>query len=454
MDVKRFILQTGLFFLFLISLLFFFKTEIFAYKIEIDPPDSYAGQPSSAPHYLDPPCKGEEGCDNFAIPSENTETVYVTFDGLSKGEKYKYCLANNNDCNDLNDYISLKETAEIDSNGSLTFPLCADGKSKLKLAKDFDPKDTNDLKNAKNFHCSDKDFFWGQHTYRIQLFTEDNNLIEIAPIYIAHYYPQVILNDVPIEISTGDIEDENNSQKIEITPETFIKIQIKGMRRPFDNEGRNNYKVEVAREESSSHLWGYQCVTVKKDKGISEVANINNNPEGIKLPKGNYVLKINERINEGNPLHSRCNAGYSYYYIGFRVDEKESGITYVSVDPHGEDLKRVEKTYRIPPIPCVGRLDSSGCTKIKTAIGEIDTTPMGFVKSVFGLVLGAAGGLALLLIIYSGYMLIESRGNAEKLEAAREQLISAVIGLLFIIFSLVAVEIIGVDILNLPGFGR
>jgi len=44
--------------------------------------------------------------------------------------------------------------------------------------------------------------------------------------------------------------------------------------------------------------------------------------------------------------------------------------------------------------------------------------------------------------------------HPEALKDARDQLISAIIGLIFIIFSLVILQIIGVDILRIPGFGN
>ena len=59
-----------------------------------------------------------------------------------------------------------------------------------------------------------------------------------------------------------------------------------------------------------------------------------------------------------------------------------------------------------------------------------------------------------LIIIYSGYVLATSQGNKEKIAAARETLTSAILGLLFIIFSIVILEIIGVDILRIPGLTR
>jgi hypothetical protein len=45
-----------------------------------------------------------------------------------------------------------------------------------------------------------------------------------------------------------------------------------------------------------------------------------------------------------------------------------------------------------------------------------------------------------------------SQGNPEKIQAAREQLTAAIVGLMFVVFSLVILQVIGYDILRLPGF--
>jgi len=107
------------------------------------------------------------------------------------------------------------------------------------------------------------------------------------------------------------------------------------------------------------------------------------------------------------------------------------------------------------PPPCANKsFDNNGnCPTINTAIGPIDTDPAGFIKSVFGLLLGVAGGIAVVLIIISGYRLMASQGNPEQVQGAREMLTSAIVGLLFIIFSFVILQIIGVSILQIPGFG-
>lgn len=114
------------------------------------------------------------------------------------------------------------------------------------------------------------------------------------------------------------------------------------------------------------------------------------------------------------------------------------------VDPVIKDQK-----FAIPAPPC--DLSAKTCP---TAFGNISTDPAGFIKSVFTILLSLAGGVALLLIMFSGYRLMTSQGNPERVQAAREQLTSAVVGLLFIIFSVAILQIIGVDILKIPGFTR
>ncbi|OGH02880.1 MAG: hypothetical protein A2798_00425 [Candidatus Levybacteria bacterium RIFCSPHIGHO2_01_FULL_37_17] len=108
----------------------------------------------------------------------------------------------------------------------------------------------------------------------------------------------------------------------------------------------------------------------------------------------------------------------------------------------------------LPDFLCTKESVESGNCTINSAIGGIATTKDGFVKALLGVILSLSGGIALLLIIRSGFHLMTSQGNPEQIQAAKEQLTAAFVGLLFIIFSLVFLEVIGVDILNLPGLGK
>ncbi|HUD44491.1 MAG TPA: pilin [Patescibacteria group bacterium] len=92
------------------------------------------------------------------------------------------------------------------------------------------------------------------------------------------------------------------------------------------------------------------------------------------------------------------------------------------------------------------------CDQIMTAIGGITTDPQGFIRSIFGILLSLSGGVALAIIIYNGYRLLISQGNPEMIKKARENITSGIIGLIFAILSLAILQIIGVNILHIPGF--
>lgn len=88
-----------------------------------------------------------------------------------------------------------------------------------------------------------------------------------------------------------------------------------------------------------------------------------------------------------------------------------------------------------------------------TALGPIDVSnPMSVIMRIFSfaLAIGAAGAIA--VIIFAGYRLLTSRGNKEAIQGARETITAAVVGLLFMVFSLVILSVIAGNILKIPGF--
>lgn len=107
-----------------------------------------------------------------------------------------------------------------------------------------------------------------------------------------------------------------------------------------------------------------------------------------------------------------------------------------------------------PPPPCYAKGENGGCATVRTGLGDIGTNFSDTVSSLFLILLGFAGAVAVILIIFSGYNMMLSEGNPEKVKSARETLTSAIVGLLFILFSGAILQIIGVDILKLPGFGK
>lgn len=124
--------------------------------------------------------------------------------------------------------------------------------------------------------------------------------------------------------------------------------------------------------------------------------------------------------------------------------------------PSGSTCDPKSPAYNPKKCSLGGGLGCGGETKpaIKTAIGCIHTNPGDLIADVLKFALGIGGGLAFLMMILGAFQMLTSAGNPDTLQAGRERLTSAVIGLLIVIFAVLLLQIIGFDILNLPGFGR
>jgi hypothetical protein len=96
-----------------------------------------------------------------------------------------------------------------------------------------------------------------------------------------------------------------------------------------------------------------------------------------------------------------------------------------------------------------------GTGGINTAIGCIDV--LGPIETFLGEILkwavGVGAGIAFLMIIYSGFMIMTATGDPKRMQAGKELLTSAVSGLVLIILSIFILNVIGVDILRLCKFG-
>lgn len=92
------------------------------------------------------------------------------------------------------------------------------------------------------------------------------------------------------------------------------------------------------------------------------------------------------------------------------------------------------------------------CESYESALGAIETDPTKFIARIFAILLSLSGVLVIYFIITAGYKLMMSQGNAEEIQGARETITSAIVGLLFLIFSMIILEVIGISIFHIPGF--
>ncbi len=91
---------------------------------------------------------------------------------------------------------------------------------------------------------------------------------------------------------------------------------------------------------------------------------------------------------------------------------------------------------------------------IWTAVGCIPTDPSDMIKVLLRIGLMISGGVVLLTILAGSFILSTSAGDPKKTTEAKELISSAIIGLVFVIFSVSILQLIGVQILQIPGFGR
>lgn len=101
--------------------------------------------------------------------------------------------------------------------------------------------------------------------------------------------------------------------------------------------------------------------------------------------------------------------------------------------------------WALPQAFTVGLLDwltGSGTIELFPGFGEISTSPGAF----YGIFLTAGVGLgiaiAVILVAMGGYTMMNSGGDAKKLQDAREQIQNAIMGLLLILLSVAIARIV------------
>lgn len=88
-----------------------------------------------------------------------------------------------------------------------------------------------------------------------------------------------------------------------------------------------------------------------------------------------------------------------------------------------------------------------------TIFGCMPTSLGGFVQTMLQVVTSVVGGVAFLAMLYGGFLILTSAGNAEQLNAGKSILMGAIGGVILVVFAVFILEFIGITIFGLPGFG-
>lgn len=145
--------------------------------------------------------------------------------------------------------------------------------------------------------------------------------------------------------------------------------------------------------------------------------------------------------------------------VPLRIVSPTPTPTYFPDQPTNTPIPTIALSPTSFPIPSGPLARGIFCTEgtnagVETAIGCIPTKPQEFVAGLFKFGVSMGGGIALLLMAAGVFQMMTSAGNPEGIKKGSEQITNAVIGLLFIIFAVLLLQVIGVDILQIPGFGK
>lgn len=336
------------------------------------------------------------------------------------------------------DHANKPEDIGFNNNYQLT--VCGRGDGDLYADKECDPK------NGHYFHAG--------HSYLVTVYyrqsSDDNWLgVAFAGFYVNHGVPDIQLNP-------------NKNFK----PGVKFSLSITQSVLRNGGDDNNDYQVVLDRPGATGSDNEQYCGTVKEAGKplIFDFPNGKDQANGYAVP-GQYLFKINERINEGGVHSDRCQGGHTYAYITCNLSPDATKSTCTKqIDPNGDDGNDLSKIISLlsgnskgAQLPCNSAKayvsNPLDCPSLDTAIGNIPLDPIGFISKLLAIVLSIAGIAAIIILIYSGYRLLLSRGDKEKVQQARDKITSTVVGLIFIVFSLVLLSVIAHDILKIPGFG-
>lgn len=105
-------------------------------------------------------------------------------------------------------------------------------------------------------------------------------------------------------------------------------------------------------------------------------------------------------------------------------------------------------------LECVeGGLDDEANRGVWTAVGCIKRDPEEIVQKLLQVGLGISGGVALLTFLAAGFIFSTSQGDPKAYGKAKEMMTSSIVGILFVLFSVVILQFIGYTVFKIPGFG-
>ncbi|MEP7167347.1 MAG: hypothetical protein ABI758_05180 [Candidatus Woesebacteria bacterium] len=181
-----------------------------------------------------------------------------------------------------------------------------------------------------------------------------------------------------------------------------------------------------------------------------------------KWPDGDYALEVGNGSGSLNTLtdHRNCSTTFNVLKSSLEQDDDPTD-NFPIPNPGGAAPAFILCNQAAPPDQvecrkCIGGGDTITDPNSQgywTAFGCVKTSAEGIVTSFLRIGLGIAGGFVLLSILYGAFLLTTSSGDPTRVKEGQEMVTAAVMGLFFVIFSIIILQFIGVTLLHIPGFG-
>ena len=254
-------------------------------------------------------------------------------------------------------------------------------------------------------------------------------------------------------------------ETVSYNPHTEVKdISASLVISPQNDNGKNNtYRCEPYQEKCKLYTLQDSCTTGYHPGNLCTTTPLGN-CRNVEYP----CTLVDDQGKEGQPCKSGdlCNAGL-FCDLGSGFVCKRCGGAGEMCCPTGNTNQSLSCNAgnTCQNNVCVGNSENRGdqlgkqllCNSglgINTAIGCIVFDNANELVAFFlrwGVGLG--GGIAFLLMVSAGFIIMTSIGNPQRLKAGSDLLTSAVTGLLMLLFSIFILRTIGVKILQIPGFG-
>lgn len=127
--------------------------------------------------------------------------------------------------------------------------------------------------------------------------------------------------------------------------------------------------------------------------------------------------------------------------------------TTVKDDPTSKDTLKVDPATQNPPTPAPGRMYTMlGCLKTSLTSFQSEGAAVSVVQVLLNIIFQIVGGIAFLYFIYGCYIILTSQADPERLGRGKRTVYGAIVGLVFVLTSILLVRFLASGILKIPGF--